>query len=82
VANYTGPWENCTSSPKFKYSSTKKGSIYLYPDLIKSGIKILVYSGDCDTVVNYMGTMKWIHNLKEQEGLNESDPWHSWTLDE
>ena len=51
-----------------------KGSFYLYPDLIKSGIRIFKYSGDTDAVAPFNGTEKWIKNLK----LETVKDWRSW----
>ena len=51
-----------------------KGSYYLYPNLIKSGIRIFKFSGDVDAVVAFNGTQKWIKNLN----LPILDKWRSW----
>jgi serine carboxypeptidase-like clade 1 len=74
-------WEDCTTNKKFKYTYSKEASYFLYPDLIKSGIRVLIYSGDCDTVVNYMGSMAWMHKLVDAEGYQTNEEWHEWTYD-
>jgi len=53
----------------------EKGSFFLYPKLVKSGIKILKYSGDTDSVVPFNGTEKWIKKLN----LPILEKWRSWT---
>jgi len=53
-----------------------KGSYYLYPKLIKAGLKIFKYSGDTDSVVPFNGTEKWIKNLN----LPVLEKWRSWTV--
>jgi carboxypeptidase C (cathepsin A) len=53
-----------------------KGSYYLYPKLIKSGIRIFKFSGDTDAVVPFNGTQKWIRNLD----LPILDKWRTWHL--
>ncbi|KAH9095436.1 hypothetical protein Ae201684P_014506 [Aphanomyces euteiches] len=41
-----------------------------------AGLKILIYSGDADSIVNFVGTQRWI----TREGLNLSieAPWRPW----
>ena len=56
----------------------EKGSIFLYNDLIKSGIKIMKYSGDTDAAVPFTGTRQWIYNLK----LDTLKKWRSWRVNE
>ena len=38
-------WDECTA---LDYKIDPRGSYYLYPELIKAGLKILIYSGDVD----------------------------------
>jgi len=52
----------------------EKGSYYLYPNLIASGIRIIKYSGDNDMIVSYNGSQKWIKNLN----LPILEPWRAW----
>jgi len=54
----------------------EKGSYYLYPALIKSGMRIWKFSGDTDAVVPFNGTLQWISNLK----LPILEKWRSWTI--
>ena len=52
------------------------GSYHLYPNLIKSGIRIVKYSGDNDMCVPFNGTQKWIKNL----GLPILEEWRKWNV--
>ena len=36
----------------------------LLPELLESGIKVLVYSGNKDFICNYFGGIDWVNNLK------------------
>ena len=57
-----------------KYVRSKEASLYLYPKLIKSGLKIWIFSGDTDMVIPYNGSQRWIDSLK----LEIISPWRSW----
>ncbi|RHY28439.1 hypothetical protein DYB25_012076 [Aphanomyces astaci] len=51
-------------------------SMELYPAILAAGIKALIYSGDADMVVNFMGTQRWIST--EGLGLKVTDKWRAW----
>eukprot|EP00358_Blepharisma_japonicum_P002525 CAMPEP_0202945448 /NCGR_PEP_ID=MMETSP1395-20130829/6474_1 /ASSEMBLY_ACC=CAM_ASM_000871 /TAXON_ID=5961 /ORGANISM="Blepharisma japonicum, Strain Stock R1072" /LENGTH=320 /DNA_ID=CAMNT_0049645489 /DNA_START=385 /DNA_END=1347 /DNA_ORIENTATION=+ len=54
------------------------GSIFVYPFLIRSGLRIMVYSGDVDGSVPFIGTRQWINSLN----LDVKQPYASWYVDE
>jgi carboxypeptidase C (cathepsin A) len=57
-------WELCSLETSEKYNILDKGSIWTYPTLIKSGLRILIYNGDTDMSVPFSGNQQWIRNLK------------------
>ena len=67
-------WELCSSDVSDRYDMQKKGSIWAYPTLIKSGIRILIYSGDTDMSVPFNGNQAWIDNLN----LEVEKDWVQW----
>jgi carboxypeptidase C (cathepsin A) len=72
-------WEMCSSRIGKSYIRDKtQGSYYLYPKLINSGMKILIYSGDTDAAVPFNGTQQWISNLR----LPILSAWRSWRVDQ
>merc|ERR1711957_410420 len=72
-------WGMCSSKVGAHYHvDREKGSIFLYEDLIKSGIKIMKYSGDTDAAVPFTGTRQWIYNLK----LETLKKWRSWRVND
>ncbi|CAD8113648.1 unnamed protein product [Paramecium primaurelia] len=71
-------WEDCSST--IKYTKDPRATYYLYPKLIKSGIRILKFSGDVDGVVPITGTFFWLNNLQNEMGLHTIEPWRSWTI--
>ncbi len=44
-------------------------SYWLYPVLIREGLRIWVYSGDVDNSVPITGTMIWITRMRDEFGL-------------
>ncbi|CAG9336337.1 unnamed protein product [Blepharisma stoltei] len=69
-------WKLCSS---LNYLSDYiHGSYYLYPSLIRAGLKILIYSGDVDGAVPLIGTRMWLQNLN----LQMITPYSSWYVDE
>ena len=67
-------WELCSSAVRERYNIQDKGSIWAYPNIINSGVRILIYSGDTDMAVPYNGNQAWIKNL----GLEVEKPWKQW----
>ena len=64
----------CSDSVSNNYERLPEASLYLYPKLIKSGLKILIFSGDTDMAVPYNGNQRWIESLN----LGVASPWRSW----
>jgi hypothetical protein len=69
------PSKSLTST--FKYNSSGPASITLYPDLLKE-IRVLIYNGDSDTCVPYIGNEEWTSGLAETGVVAETNPWHPW----
>ena len=67
-------WVVCSDEVGDRYEIQDKGSIWVYPTLLKEGIRILVYSGDTDAIVPFNGNQAWIKNLK----LEIEKPWRQW----
>jgi len=78
--DYNGEWLTCSNDTRLNYTSTPGESIQFYPDLLASGLKILVYSGDTDSAVPVTGTRAWINDLKQKQNLTETEEWRQWTL--
>ncbi|RHY70494.1 hypothetical protein DYB34_014111, partial [Aphanomyces astaci] len=47
-----------------------------YPVILNAGLKGLIYSGDADSVVNFIGTQRWI--TSEGLKLPVQDKWKAW----
>jgi carboxypeptidase C (cathepsin A) len=70
-------WEECSDSINYTSIDGNYPMEPLYHYLIDGGydLKILVYSGDDDTVCATLGTQEWIYRL----GYNETNSWNSWS---
>ena len=53
----------CSDDVEAGYEMDFTGSLYTYPLLISSGLKILIYTGDTDGAVAFPGTRAWIASL-------------------
>ena len=61
----------------FRYDSSGPASITLYPELIKK-IRVLIYNGDADSCVPYVGNEEWVAGLAKMGLASESKAWHPW----
>lgn len=68
-------WEDCKRFISQHFTKSLS-SLPKYANILGRGYKILIYSGDADSVVNFIGTERWI----TEEGLNltEVSPWKAW----
>lgn len=59
-------WSQCSDWVAKSYVSFSNGSIWIYPTLIKEGLRVWVYSGDVDADVPITGTIDWLNLFKEE----------------
>lgn len=86
-AKMTG-WQECSGLVGSTFRAAhSRPSVKLLPDLIESGINVLLFSGDKDLICNHVGTETLIHNMKWKGGTGfETSPgvWaprHDWTFE-
>ncbi|XP_056163544.1 serine carboxypeptidase-like 17 [Syzygium oleosum] len=68
-------WVRCNETLSYIY--TVSDVIDIHKELIKMGFRVLIYSGDHDMVVPYVGTLAWIETLN----LTISQDWEAWFVD-
>ena len=61
----------------FDYDSSGPASVTLYPKLIKQ-IRVLIYNGDADSCVPYLGNEEWTASMVDQGVVTEAQAWHPW----
>lgn len=82
-------WEECSGNVGGALRSPhSKPASFLLPELIESGINVLLFSGDKDLICNHIGTETLIHNMKWKGGTGfETAPgvWaprHDWSFED
>ncbi|ETV91954.1 hypothetical protein H310_13603 [Aphanomyces invadans] len=72
----TTPWSDCNPAVSRQYTLSLT-SLDKYPTILAAGLKALIYSGDADAIVNFLGTQRW---LATDVGLNltATEKWSSW----
>ena len=74
------PAESMTSS--FNYDLSGPASVTLYPTLLQSGLRVLIYNGDADACVPYIGNEIWTTGMEERGYVEEVDAWHTWFIED
>ncbi|KAE8008144.1 hypothetical protein FH972_004684 [Carpinus fangiana] len=68
-------WTRCNAS--LSYTDDVFSVLNYHQNLIKEGYRMLIYSGDLDMVIPYVGTHAWIKSLN----LTVSEEWEPWFVD-
>ncbi|KAF9665919.1 hypothetical protein SADUNF_Sadunf16G0174800 [Salix dunnii] len=68
-------WERCNKT--MAYSSNVKSSVDYHRNLTKKPYRALIYSGDHDMTIPYIGTHEWIESLN----LTIKFDWEPWFVD-
>ncbi|WRX23904.1 Peptidase S10 [Theobroma cacao] len=53
-------------------------TIHIVGSIVKSGIPVMVYSGDQDSVIPFTGTRTLVYKLAKALGLNTTVPYRPW----
>ena len=67
---------------QFDYDLSGPASVTLYPALLQAGLRVLIYNGDADACVPYIGNEIWTTGMEDQGVVEEVDAWHTWFVDE
>ncbi|CAN0887511.1 Serine carboxypeptidase-like 46 [Linum grandiflorum] len=71
-------WTFCSNVMNYDNSNLENPTIGVVGSLVSSGIKVLVYSGDQDSVLPFIGTRTLVNRLAQQMGLNTTLPYKPW----
>nr|AIG55831.1 secreted protein [Achlya hypogyna] len=66
-------WEPCSDAVGDLYESSTT-VLPKYKNILAANLSVLIYSGDADAVVDFIGTQRWIGSLN----LSITDEWHAW----
>lgn len=67
-------WETCSDEVNLNWKDSPKSMLNVYHELIRSGLRIWVFSGDTDAIIPVTSTRYSIDALK----LPTVTPWHAW----
>eukprot|EP00271_Cylindrocystis_brebissonii_P005901 TRINITY_DN1828_c0_g2_i1.p1 TRINITY_DN1828_c0_g2~~TRINITY_DN1828_c0_g2_i1.p1 ORF type:complete len:541 (-),score=78.31 TRINITY_DN1828_c0_g2_i1:157-1779(-) len=84
-ANTTGltyPWMECSEVLQFYEADSLASVVPIYRELLKTPLRMTVFSGDVDSAIPTMGTRKWILELEQGGHLNKTKSWDAWYLDQ
>ncbi|XP_038699688.1 serine carboxypeptidase-like 17 [Tripterygium wilfordii] len=68
-------WKRCNVS--LAYTRNIMSTFAYHHNLTNQSIRVLIYSGDHDLTVPYIGTQNWIHSLN----LTKNERWRAWFVD-
>jgi len=72
-------WEICSNRVNENYDGTGESMVPIYKFLLSNNLRVLIYSGDSDSVVPYTGTAFWTSN----SGFTpQGDEWRPWSFDD
>ncbi|XP_039155655.1 serine carboxypeptidase-like 20 [Eucalyptus grandis] len=77
-ASVAGSWWICARRVRNSYSTDTGSMIPYHKNLTSLGNRVLIYSGDHDTVVPFTGTQAWTRSL----GYKIIDEWRPWMTDD
>ncbi|XP_024967865.1 serine carboxypeptidase II-2-like [Cynara cardunculus var. scolymus] len=75
--NTSRRWEICSDAVEMYWKDSPTSMLDLYHELISSGLRIWVYSGDTDGVIPVTST----HYSIDALNLTTINPWHAWYED-
>lgn len=74
-------WGICSSVVRYNMDGLEVATLPLLGTLIKARVRVLVYSGDQDSVIPLTGTRLLINSLAKELGLKTTVPYRFWLQD-
>ena len=76
----TVEWTQCNDNVNMRWNQDDWGADVtpLYGQLVNRGIKILIFSGDSDSVCSTMGTQAWLYDIPN---VHITSQWQEWSID-
>ncbi|KAG6769076.1 hypothetical protein POTOM_024691 [Populus tomentosa] len=74
-------WTGCSSVVNYDRRNLEIPTINIVGSLVSSGNRVLVYSGDQDSVVPFIGSRILVDGLAKELGLNATVPYRPWFED-
>ncbi|CAK7340263.1 unnamed protein product [Dovyalis caffra] len=71
-------WTVCSNVLKYDMQNLEINTVPVLGKVVKSGIQVLVYSGDQDSVIPLIGTRTLVNRLAKELELKTSVPYRTW----
>ncbi|KAF3457501.1 hypothetical protein FNV43_RR02159 [Rhamnella rubrinervis] len=71
-------WTSCSDVVEYDSENLEIPTIDVVGSLVKSGIRVLVYSGDQDSVIPFIGSRSMVNRLAKELGLKTTVPYRVW----
>ncbi|XP_021745654.1 serine carboxypeptidase-like 45 [Chenopodium quinoa] len=71
-------WATCSNVLNYHMDDLEVPTLPLLGTFTKSGVRVLIYSGDQDSVVPFIGSRTLINGLAKELGLNTTVPYRTW----
>ncbi|PON57296.1 Serine carboxypeptidase-like [Trema orientale] len=71
-------WKLCSKILNYDLHDLEIPTIHILPSILKSGIRVLIYSGDQDSVIPLISTRSLVAGVAKELGLNTSIPYRAW----
>ncbi|XP_058751508.1 serine carboxypeptidase-like 45 [Vicia villosa] len=71
-------WFTCSEVLKYDMRNLEIPTISILGTLVKSGVRVLVFSGDQDSVIPLTGTRSLVNGLAKNIGLNTTESYRAW----
>ncbi|CAK7340264.1 unnamed protein product [Dovyalis caffra] len=71
-------WHICSAVLEYDKTNEEIPTIHVVQSLVKSGLTVLVYSGDQDSVIPFTGTRSLVNKLAKDLRLKPTVPYRAW----
>ncbi|XP_042486455.1 serine carboxypeptidase-like 45 [Macadamia integrifolia] len=71
-------WNSCSDVVHYQMLNLEIPTIHILGSLVRSGIRVMVYSGDQDSVIPLTGSRTLVHRLADELGLNTTVTYRAW----
>ncbi|XP_022153959.1 serine carboxypeptidase-like 45 [Momordica charantia] len=71
-------WNLCSNILEYDLTNLLTPTIYTVGSLVRSGIRVLIYSGDQDAVIPFIGSRTLVNKLAKVLRLNATLPYSPW----
>ena len=74
-------WSECSDAIRYDQDDYNRPSHVLYPEIIAAKKKVLIFSGDDDSICGGCGTQTWVWNINNNTDASASS-WSAWNTDD